>query len=54
MFYVSENYWLSRLPLPSAGIIQRSGSCNIEYLFEYSEVGGIQYGVRPTLALSSR
>jgi hypothetical protein len=21
MFYVAENYWLSRLPLPSAGII---------------------------------
>jgi hypothetical protein len=35
-------------------VLTRSGSCNIEYLFEYSEVGGIQYGVRPTLALSSR
>src|SRR5205085_12669631 len=23
--------------------LSRSGSCNIEYLFEYSEVGGIHY-----------
>ena len=35
-------------------VLSRSGSFNIEYLFEYSEVGGVQYGVRPTLALSSR
>src|SRR5437763_15221425 len=35
-------------------LLSRSGSYNIDYLCEYSEVGGIQYGVRPTLALSSR